>query len=446
MNVLNFKYSFYIAFLVSLISYLIFGYLIDRESFNLILMLYSFLFLSFIVLMKTNKNDNLLFWIGIFFRIIFLFSTPFFSQDFYRFIWDGRLIVAGINPYEFLPNDIINSMANFSQSQFLYNKMGSLSAAHFSNYPPINQLLFAIAGFISGKSIIGSAIFFRTIIIFSDIGIYFFGRKILNNLNLNPNQIFLYFLNPLVILELTGNLHFEGVMLFFLLLGLYKIMQEKYLDASFFIAISISIKLLPLLLLPLFYKKLTFRRSIIFYLLVVVFNVLFFMPFLNESLVNNYIQTISLWFTNFEFNASFYYIIREIGFYIKGYNIIGIIGKIIPIITILIILYFSFFRENATIKNIFYNALIVLSLYFFIATTVHPWYVINLILLSVFTKYKFPIVWSFFIILSYFAYSQIPFQENYWFLFIEYFAVFAIFILEIKNINLFSLKNKSLQI
>jgi alpha-1,6-mannosyltransferase len=77
---------------------------------------------------------------------------------------------------------------------------------------------------------------------------------------------------------------------------------------------------------------------------------------------------------------------------------------------------------------------------------VHPWYVINLILLSVFTKYKFPIVWSFFIILSYFAYSQIPFQENYGFLFIEYFAVFAIFILEIKNIDMFSLKNKSLQI
>lgn len=396
--------------------------------------------------MKTNRNYNLLFWIGIFFRIIFLFSIPFFSQDFYRFIWDGRLIVAGINPYEFLPNNIINSILNFSQSQFLYNKMGSLSAAHFSNYPPVNQFIFAIAGFISGKSIIGSAVFFRTIIIFSDIGIYFFGRKILTHLNLNPNQIFLYFLNPLVIIELTGNLHFEGVMLFFLLLGLYKIMQEKYLEASFFIAISISIKLLPLLLLPLFYKKLTFRKSIIFYLLVIVFNIFFFIPFLNESLVNNYIQTISLWFTNFEFNASFYYIIREIGFYIKGYNIIGIIGKIIPIITIFILLYFSFFRENSTFKSIFSNALIVLSLYFFISTTVHPWYVINLILLSVFTKYKFPIVWSFFIILSYFAYSQIPFQENYWFLFIEYLAVFAIFLLEIKNIDLFCLKNKSFQI
>ena len=425
---------------LAIISYFYLGYFIERQQFDLLFGLYFLVFSSFIYLIEYYHNPKNLFGLGIVFRAILLLATPFLSQDFYRFIWDGRLIVAGINPYEYLPNEIINSIANFPDSRLLFDKMGSLSASHFSNYPPINQLFFAIADVFAGKSILGSVLVFRIIIVLADIGIYYFGQKILVHFNQNPNKIFLYFLNPLVIIELTGNLHFEGVMLFFLVFGFYFLLKNNWVLSALFIAISISVKLLPLLILPLFWQKIGIKKSIVFYGLIIGFNILFFLPFVNNHLISNYLETISLWFINFEFNASFYYVIRAIGFYFKGYNIIVSVGKIIPIITILVILFYAFFRKNNTLNLIINNALIVLTIYLLLSTTVHPWYIINLVLLSVFTNYKYAIAWSFTVFLSYFAYSNNLFKENMSLIFIEYFIVFGFILLSIKNYGLYKTK------
>lgn len=439
----NTKYPNYFLLLLATISYFILGYFFERQNFELLFILYSISFFVFIYLVKAEKfSTENLFEIGLFFRIIFLYSTPFLSQDFYRFIWDGRLITNGINPFEFLPNQIINSIVNFPQSGILYEKMGSLSASHFSNYPPLNQFIFALAGLLSGKSILGSALFFRTIIILADIGIYHYGRKLLASLDQNPDKIFWYFLNPLVIIELTANLHFEGVMLFFLVWSMYLLHQNKWKTAAIILALSISTKLLPLLLLPLFFQKLEFKKSVGFYSIVIGINVLLFLPFISSNLIENYTETIGLWFTNFEFNASLYYIIREIGFWVKGYNIIHITGKIIPILMILFIVFRAFFAKNYTTTHLFQKFLIVLSIYFFTATTIHPWYVINLVLVGVFTKYKFPIAWSLTVILSYSAYSNPEFKENFWLIGLEYSLVMLFLLYE--NMPLGGLKKKNI--
>ena len=167
-------------------------------------------------------------------------SLPNLSQDFYRFIWDGRLFIKGVSPYLFIPENLINSDFNtlglkISQAEQLYYGMGQLNGSHYSNYPPINQLCFALATLFSGKSILGAVIVMRVLIIFADVGILFFGRKLLLKLNLNSNQIFWYFLNPFIIIELTGNLHFEGVMLFFLISSIYLVHQKNGLNLQFYL-------------------------------------------------------------------------------------------------------------------------------------------------------------------------------------------------------------------
>ena len=427
----NSKYSILLTITATIGAYICIGYLFPRENFIALFGLYSLTFLSFIVLYKNETiSEKQLFGLGILFRLLFLFGMPFWSQDFYRFIWDGNLIVDGINPYLNTPNQIINS-TTINNAQELYSKMGTLSASHYSNYPPINQLFFAVSSFFGNHSIFISALVLKLIIIVSDIGIYHYGRKILFFLNHNPRKIFLYFLNPLIIIELTGNLHFEGVMLCCFAIGLFLFLKDKWMLAAVFIAVSISIKLLPLLLLPFFYQKLGFKRSVYFYSIVIGISAVTFVPFLTPKLFSNYTETIGLWFTNFEFNASIYYIVREIGYYVKGYNIIGIVGKITPIITVLIILFFALFKTNKKPINLFSNSLIALSVYFFISTTVHPWYGVNLVFLTLFTRFKFPIIWSYLIVLSYFAYSQMPFKENYILLFIEYTSVFGVLAYEL---------------
>jgi hypothetical protein len=85
-----------------------------------------------------------------------------------------------------------------------------------------------------------------------------------------------------------------------------------------------------------------------------------------------------------------------------------------------------------------------LSFYYFTTTTMHPWYLSTLILLSVFTKYRFPILWSFVIVFSYSAYANAEYRENFWFISLEYLVVYGFLIWEVyavkKANNIFAFK------
>ena len=454
--------------LISLLFYWVFAYDLTRTENLRLISLYIGLFILFFFLVKNQKeNIRFLTVISFLFRFVFLFSIPNLSQDFYRFIWDGRLILDGFNPYLFTPGFFIsNNEFPIAQAQELYNGMGSLSASHYTNYPPLNQLCFVIAGLFAGKSIIGSVIVMRLLIIVADFGTLYFGKKLLTKLKFPIYTIFWYILNPFIIIELTGNLHFEAVMIFFLIWSLYLLHTGKWKLAAVVFACSISIKLIPLIFLPLFYQyfvkgnvivsktkqshplkqidtSLTPRNDvripafsrmtnlIIFYTIVGIVTILLFMPFYSSQFINNYAETVGLWFQNFEFNASLYYIAREIGFLFRGYNEIAVIGKIIPVIVILFVLYMSFFRKNKTMLQLITSMLIVLSFYYFTTTTVHPWYISTLLILSVFTNYKFPLVWSFVIILSYLTYTNSNNTENLWVIGLEYLIVYSVFIWEV---------------
>ena len=190
-------------------------------------------------------------------------------------------------------------------------------------------------------------------------------------------------------------------------------------------ALAVGTKLLPLLLVPLFLKYLGFQRFLLFSISLVVFSGILWIPFLNEEMIKNYIQTIQLWFTTFEFNGSIYNIVRAIGYEVKGYNIIRQLGKITPYITIILVFVFSLFNSNRNHHRLFKSMLLLLSFYFFIATTVHPWYIINLILLGILTGYLFPILWSMTVFWSYSAYGFNIVEESIGYQLIAYILVYG---------------------
>lgn len=438
------KYRDILVIVCSVFLYFFFAYFLERTSFNKLSFLWFLLFGGFYLLMK-NKNIPFatLVGIAILFRLIFLFAIPNLSQDFYRFIWDGRMILNGFNPYLSLPETFIKQgLQPITNADELYNGMGKLNGSHYTNYPPLNQLCFLIAAIFASKSIFGSVFILRSIIILADIGILYFGKKLLERLNLPRKNIFWYVLNPFIIIEMTGNLHFESVMLFFLIFGLYKLHQQKWLLGAFLIACSISVKLIPFLFLPLFLKWfvknedkwfLGFKKLIGFYVIIITSVILFFLPFLSSEFISNYSNSVSLWFNKFEFNASFYYLFRELGYFFRGYNEIAIIGKISAIFTLLFLVFFTFFRKNKTLIQLITSMLFVLCFYYFTATTVHPWYVATPLILCVFTKYKFPVFWSFVIILSYQAYANQPWQENLIIVFLEYLLLFSFLLIELSK-------------
>ncbi|WP_318542787.1 glycosyltransferase 87 family protein [Marixanthotalea marina] len=389
-----------------------------------------------------KHNLQLLTWIAFGFRVIFLLAIPNLSQDFYRFIWDGRLILENINPYLHPVEYYIKSgISPIAQAQELYNGMGVLNGSHYSNYTPVNQLLFALAAILGGKTIIGSVMAMRIFIIAADFGTLYFGKKLLEGLKIPVYNIFFYILNPFIIIELTGNLHFEGVMIFFLVWSLHLLFQEKWKLAALVLALSISVKLIPLIFLPLYFQWFTkhkkwsywngIKKLMLFYFIVFAVVLSSFITFYFSGFTNIYLDTVGLWFQRFEFNASLYYLAREIGYAISGYNKITAIGKGIIGIVFIAVLAMAFLRKSKTIPQLITTMLLALSFYYFTATTMHPWYISSLLLLSVYTNYKFPLIWSFTVILSYLAYNNTNNSENFWVLVLEYAIVYGVFIWEV---------------
>ncbi|MGJ8743771.1 mannosyltransferase [Polaribacter sp.] len=435
--------------LISIVCYFVFAYFLERTEFNKLLILWFTLFGCFYLLLKSKTiHTSTLIGIVVLFRLIFLFAIPNLSQDFYRFIWDGRMILEGLNPYLSLPETFIQQR-NYpiAEAQELYTGMGEMNGSHYTNYPPINQLCFLIAALFANKSIFGAVVVLRLIIILADIGILYFVKKLLERLNLPAKNIFWYALNPFIIIEMTGNLHFEPVMLFFMIWSFYKLHQQKWIFAAILVACAVSVKLIPLLFLPLFlqwfvpkgikmstiFKTTEFYKLIAFYAITLATILILFLPFYSSEFINNYANSVGLWFRNFEFNASFYYIFRAIGYFFTGYNQIAIIGIITPILTILFLIYITLYRKNKTMIQLITALLFGLCFYYFTATTVHPWYLATPLILSIFTKYRFPIIWSMVIIFSYQAYANNPWKENLWFVILEYSIVFTFLIIELQK-------------
>ncbi len=423
----NIPIATWISILVSLLAYFLFAYHVDRSQFGFVVSLYSILFICFLIIVQQNDIKTLT-SISIVFRLILLLAIPNLSNDFYRFIWDGRLIWEGINPYLHLPVDNVGLV---HEGQTLYEGMGSMNGSHYTCYPPINQLTFVIPAIFFAKNLLGSTIVMRLLIILADIGTLYYGKKILKHLGQSTHLIFLYILNPFIILELTGNLHFEGVMLCFLSAAIYFLIKERNTISAVFFSLAVSVKLIPLLFLPLLFKKLQFKKSVIYYTIILGVNILYFSPFLSQELIDNFMSSIHLYFQNFEFNASIYYIIRAIGFEVKGYNIIQTVGKFTPIIIICFVAIVTFVRKNNVPQVLISSMLFSICFYYALSSIVHPWYVAVPLFLSVFTRYRFPLVWSFFIILSYAAYQTASYQENLTLVAIEYIIVYGVFFYEV---------------
>lgn len=413
------------------------AYYIERDQTIVLLSLFSILFVAYFFVVKNliTIEFQFLLFAGILFRVIFLCSTPTLSDDFYRFIWDGNLLLNNINPFGFLPTEVLENglIENTPNNKHLLQSMNS--PAYYSVYPPILQFIFYIAVKFSFGSNLTAIMIMRLFIISAEIGSIIFIRKILAHLNLNPLKGIIYWLNPLAIIELSGNLHFEGVMIFFVLAAFYFLLKNKLTISAILLGFSIATKLIPLIFLPLIINAIGLKKGIIYCATVFLVCCLLFYGFFDKQVFVNINTSLRLYFQNFEFNASIYYILRWFGYQFYGYNSIATIGKILPVICTSIVLIVSFKNQKNCSKTdcIFPKALNILFVYYLFALIVHPWYICFLLVISVFTNTTYIIVWSAVVFTTYTTYASAEYYENLFFIFIEYAIVIIFFYLNQQN-------------
>lgn len=439
--------TYVLALAFFLLVYLL-GYEIERHETLSLLFLYSILFAGYTLVITGSLPTQLQFWIAcaIGLRLVLLFSVPNLSEDVYRFIWDGRLLISGYHPFANVPSYYIeNGVTVPGIDVTLYSKLNSKN--YFTVYPSVAQFLFAFAAEIS-SSIYGAILVLKIIVFTAEVGSIFLLKKLLNHFNINPSNILIYALNPLVILELAGNVHLEALMIFFILLTLYFLALDRINFAALCLAISICVKIVPVIFLGAIFPLLGIKKTILFYLLIACFCLILFLPLLDMQVLYGFQNSLGYYFSRFEFNASIYYVARGLGYLLFGFNIIEIAGGVLGALAVLLMLMISFewperykrfykhfFTPSPHSQQAVWKFLLtimwVLLIYFLFTTTLHPWYISTLLALSIFTPYKFVVIWTFTIFLTYSGYTINGFDENLWLTTFEYVAVLGYLAYEI---------------
>ncbi len=362
-------------------------------------------------------------------RLVWLLALPPLSDDYHRFVWDGHLLVAGENPYLVRPDAYLARPPAARLPALDSARYAQLNSPHYYTvYPPLGQAVFALAVAASPASWRGAVVGMRLVLLLAELGSLILLIQLLGQFGLPLHRVRLYALHPLVIAELTGNLHFEALLIFFLLLAGWALARGAWAGAAVAWGLAVLSKLTPLLLLPLLFFRLGWRRAAGFYALTGLTVLAGFGPFLSPALIHHMGQSLNLYFETFEFNASLYYLARWVGYQLTGYNPIATVGpwlSRLAVVGLLALALSDGYRRGgrrAVGADAFPARLLLvgLTLYYLLATTVHPWYLTTLVALSVLTPYRFAVVWALASVLSYHVYQTEAYTEQMGWVVAEY--------------------------
>ena len=137
-------------------------------------------------------------------RLLALPVQPTLSDDVYRYLWDGRLIVSGESPYAHRPSDA--ALAGFrteGDNTVLYERMNSQGV--YSVYPPLSQAGFAAAAVASSCTTAWWVL--KLLLVLAEVA----GMLALSRV-LTPSRLALYAWQPLAVMEIAGQGHSEGLL------------------------------------------------------------------------------------------------------------------------------------------------------------------------------------------------------------------------------------------
>jgi hypothetical protein len=314
---------------------------------------------------------------------------------------------AGINPFDYTPVEIYHQpfIKSSDYLREVFNGISDLSKENYTIYPSINQFYFIAATSLS-DSVYTSVAILRILTLLTFIPGIIFLRKTLILLGFDPSRSWILYLNPLWIVECMGNLHFEGVMISFLFIAFYFLVMNKSLISSFAFSLAVNIKLIPLIILPFLWRRLKPNKAIIYYQISLVLILGMNLIFLNSENVTNFLISLRLYFGIFEFNSFIQHYVISFFKVLTGWRMIREIAPVFSLIILGLVSYLAFKKSIDDWQSFFKKITLGLLIYLLLTSTVHPWYILPLLALSVFTEYSFAIIWSCLVFLSYSYYAE----------------------------------------
>jgi alpha-1,6-mannosyltransferase len=306
---------------------------------------------------------------------------------------------------------------------------GMNSRQYYSIYPFTVQPLFGLAALTENADWKGQ-FSLHIFLIFFEILTFIFLRKLIALLSMNPVVIALYWLNPLIIIELVGNLHTEGFAICFILIAIWYLLKEKIPAFVLAIVLAIGAKLTPLLILPALFRSVPFRGFFALSLSVVILSVLSLVFSVGIENLPNFWKSFLLYFETFEFNAGIYYALNDFMFTLTKVNYADKISVLLTIVFISSAIGIGW-RKNS--DGFIKRFLLIYAAYFLLAQVVNPWYIALLIPIGILSRMLFPLIWGVIVWGSYTAYTPSGVEENHLFVILQFCLILILYTLEQKG-------------
>ncbi len=348
---------------------------------------------------------------GLLFRATLIPTEHSTSDDYYRYVWEGKMIANGYNPYEYAPGD---STLNKLHSSILPEKVTFKNLTTI--YPPVAQVVFTVAYLIGGETTLG----LKVIFLFAEIFTLLLIIKLLRYACKDTRYVLLYAWLPLPIMEYMINAHIDVAALPFFLAFILFVLKEKPVPAAIMFAICFLTKSYAVFAIPLLLYKISYRKILLFVPVASVIVIAAYIPFLNQR--HSLTDMLSTYLVNWEFNGSFYNVFKLI-------TLDGIKLRMMCLALLAISILYVSFAVKLPMNKLTWIYICVAAC----TTTVYPWYLGWLAVLLPFTEFYSVVVLFFMINFTNITpYGQI-WREHYDVIFIEYLIFYLVLFFDLKR-------------
>ena len=174
------------------------------------------------------------------------------DDDIHRYVWDGRVQRLGYNPYIVVPSDPGLAGLHTPETRALNNPEVP------SPYPPGAQLFFRAI-----TAIHESTFALKVAFVICDMGIVFVLLDILRRTRQGDHWVLAYAWHPLLATEVAGSGHVDIVGVLLLLVSAAALLRRSRAVAAIAFGLAVAVKLLPIVLLPLYWKRVRLRDGVL---------------------------------------------------------------------------------------------------------------------------------------------------------------------------------------
>ena len=210
------------------------------------------LYLAAVVVALTQPVNRWTLWIvlgwAVVMRAVTLFEPPYLSTDMYRYVWDGIVQHAGINPYHYVPGDSALAFLRKGNEDVFEN----INRRDYARtiYPPVAQMFFWLITFLSPTVQAMKAMMFAFECTTAAALI-----ALLRRLGRPAEQVLLYAWCPMLVWEIAGAGHVDAIVCAFVALALLFRAREQPGWVGLFVGCAVMTKFYPLVLFPALWRR-----------------------------------------------------------------------------------------------------------------------------------------------------------------------------------------------